>query len=73
MKIISMHGDWYNVLWEDFSDNYAKGLRNKSNSIVRYQGFSEVWALVTSRGNVLASKGMSCNELQYLISNGYVK
>lgn len=72
MHLKSVHGTYGVSQWEDYADNYEKSLKNKNNIICVYQGAIECIALLTTRGRVLATRGIEVNEMQYIITNGYV-
>lgn len=73
MKTKSVHTAVGFSQWEDYSEHFETGRKNRANKVIVYTGICEVVALVTKRGRVLASNGMSVNELQYLITRGYIK
>lgn len=72
MKLKSVHGVYGISQWDDYSDRYEKGLRNKQNMICVYVGITDCIALMTQRGRVLAANGISVSELQFIINRGYI-
>lgn len=72
IKLKSVHGVYGQSRWEDYSDKYEQGIKNKNNMICVYVGVTDCVALMTQRGRVLATNGISVAELQFIINRGYV-
>lgn len=73
VHLISVHSAFGHGEWDDYADDYERGLRNRQNKVCLYDGVFRCVGLVTKRGHVLASTGVTVRELEYLIRGGYIK